>query len=291
MKKITKLVISGGGNKGFAMLGSLQYLFENNILDNIEEYWGTSIGSVLSLLLNIGYEPFDIFFELNKSDTIFNISEITINKFVSGIGLCPIHMFGMRVMKFFHMRYPDIHTFTELFNKTGKKLFVIGTNVNTLSQEIFSVENTPDMKLIDAIEISCNLPFIFTRKIFNDIVYVDGGFTNNYPIDLADKGNDLVLGIYIKGIYDKEISNEDISFINWMTRLWAIPIVQLQSVKVNHTSPLVINLPLVLNSSNEFDFASLNMKQRDKLHMYRSGYIQTEKFSKTNYFLSTYIEE
>jgi len=277
MKKITKLVISGGGNKGFAMLGSLQYLFENNILDNIEEYWGTSIGSVLSLLLNIGYEPFDIFFELNKSDTIFNISEITINKFVSGIGLCPIHMFGMRVMKFFHMRYPDIHTFTELFNKTGKKLFVIGTNVNTLSQEIFSVENTPDMKLIDAIEISCNLPFIFTRKIFNDIVYVDGGFTNNYPIDLADKGNDLVLGIYIKGIYDKEISNEDISFINWMTRLWAIPIVQLQSVKVNHTSPLVINLPLVLNSSNEFDFASLNMKQRDKLHMYRSGYIQTEK--------------
>ena len=36
-----KLVISGGGVKGLTILGYLHKLYENNLLDNINKYFGT----------------------------------------------------------------------------------------------------------------------------------------------------------------------------------------------------------------------------------------------------------
>ena len=65
--------------------------------------------------------------------------------------------------------------------------------------ECFNVDNCPDMKVSVAIEISCDLPYIFTKKKYNGNVYVDGGFINNYPINLADDYTSRVLGICVFG--------------------------------------------------------------------------------------------
>lgn len=54
LQEKTCLVLSGGGTKGYEMLGSLKYLEKIGYLDKIETFYGTSIGSIISFFLAIG---------------------------------------------------------------------------------------------------------------------------------------------------------------------------------------------------------------------------------------------
>ena len=46
MKNYNTIVIAGGGMKGFAILGVLQYLYQCKLLKNIKKYIGTSVGGM-----------------------------------------------------------------------------------------------------------------------------------------------------------------------------------------------------------------------------------------------------
>ena len=67
-KRKNILVISGGGLKGFAALGSLKCLVDNEIIVFPEIFAGTSAGAAICLLINIGYSPKDIYDLLEKID-------------------------------------------------------------------------------------------------------------------------------------------------------------------------------------------------------------------------------
>ena len=54
------LVLSSGGSKGLAHLGALSFYEMNNQLTNIHTYVGCSIGSMISLLLNVGYKASEL---------------------------------------------------------------------------------------------------------------------------------------------------------------------------------------------------------------------------------------
>ena len=45
------IVLSGGGLKGFGLLGGIQYMIDNKLFENIKYYSGTSIGSVICFFL------------------------------------------------------------------------------------------------------------------------------------------------------------------------------------------------------------------------------------------------
>jgi predicted acylesterase/phospholipase RssA len=54
------------------------------------------------------------------------------------------------------------------------------------------------MSCIHAVTLSCGLPFIFERAIYNGDYYVDGGFFNNFPMRWVCDGAEAperVLGI------------------------------------------------------------------------------------------------
>ena len=73
---IKNLVFSGGSSKGFSYLGVLKALDEFNILDNIEELAGTSIGALFCCYIVLKYHPDDlikIFMELQRNFSfVFN---------------------------------------------------------------------------------------------------------------------------------------------------------------------------------------------------------------------------
>jgi len=71
------VVLSGGGTKGLLILGALQYYYEKSYynMDEVVTYCGTSIGSVISLLLICGYPPLDIFTEIYKTCNFFDMPE------------------------------------------------------------------------------------------------------------------------------------------------------------------------------------------------------------------------
>ena len=87
---IKNLVISGGGIKIISAFGVIKYLEENNLLKSINNFYGTSAGSILCLILILGFNAEEIIkfiedFDLNKifiinSDnlfTTFNVCENT----------------------------------------------------------------------------------------------------------------------------------------------------------------------------------------------------------------------
>jgi NTE family protein len=60
MQKIG-IALSGGGFRGFAHLGVLQYLFEQGITPSVIS--GTSVGSLVGVMIAEGYEPEGTFYD------------------------------------------------------------------------------------------------------------------------------------------------------------------------------------------------------------------------------------
>ena len=70
--KFKNLIFCGGGIKLYTFIGAIKVLEENDILSNITTYIGTSIGGLISALLNINYTHS----ELYKFIESFNLNEI-----------------------------------------------------------------------------------------------------------------------------------------------------------------------------------------------------------------------
>ena len=60
------IVFGGGAEKGISYIGALQFLEEKNIINDIECFYGTSIGSVLATLISIGYTSNELKYCITK---------------------------------------------------------------------------------------------------------------------------------------------------------------------------------------------------------------------------------
>ena len=63
-------------------------------------------------------------------------------------------------------------------------------------------ETFPDLKVIDALKMTCIIPIMFIPVTYNNKRYVDGGVVSNYPLkqclsNLPITEHDKVLGIHI----------------------------------------------------------------------------------------------
>ena len=70
-----------------------------------------------------------------------------------------------------------------------RQLFVVASNITYDRAEVLCAENHPDMPVATAIRTSMSIPIIFKPVKFAGSVYVDGGLSWNYPIDVFDHLN------------------------------------------------------------------------------------------------------
>ena len=63
-KDYNTMVICGGGAKGISLLGAIQYILHQNPTITIQKYIGTSIGAIMSILMAIGYEPYELILKI-----------------------------------------------------------------------------------------------------------------------------------------------------------------------------------------------------------------------------------
>lgn len=96
---------------------------------------------------------------------------------------------------------PEKITFKELFTITGVDLVLTGVNTTRKSSLYFSYKHTPDFPVVDAVQISMNIPLLFkpiwvnydvdksnpNKRIKYNGLWVDGGMLNNFPIHAFDK--------------------------------------------------------------------------------------------------------
>jgi predicted acylesterase/phospholipase RssA len=84
--------------------------------------------------------------------------------------------------------------FGELYRDTGRKLFIIATNLDTAERVVFGPHNDHGLRVSEAIQASSALPGFFRPARIGGVDYVDGGLRHTANIDVAiDHGADLVI--------------------------------------------------------------------------------------------------
>jgi predicted acylesterase/phospholipase RssA len=196
LKDKTKLVISGGGTiGGFILCGALAYLYDTNCLNNITHYAGSSVGSMLCVLLNIGYTPGEILEKILRID-LEKCQNLDCNQLITNYGLDNGEEILVEIRKLFIYKKinPNI-TLKELFDKTNKTLIITSTCLTEQQIYYLSYENFPDLSVIKAIRMSISIPFIFTAVEFDNKLFIDGGVINNCPISIFKDDLDSVIAI------------------------------------------------------------------------------------------------
>ena len=203
------LALSGGGARGFAQIGVLQVLEENNI--PIDIIVGSSMGSIIGGLYAVGYSPK----EIEQITKDIDWSTIMVDKPPrTSLFIGQKQERGRAILQF---RFKGLKPAIPQAITPGQKLTSILTNLTltanyptssdfdqmkipfrALACDLISGEKVIIAKgnLAEAMKASSAIPLLFTPVAIDTMLLVDGGLINNIPVDeVKDFDVDLVIGV------------------------------------------------------------------------------------------------
>ena len=211
-RKKVGVVLSGGGAKGFAHIGVLKVLEEAGI--PIDYIAGTSMGAVVGGLYAVGYsaDMIDSLIQIQDWNRLMRdivsrehipaVQRINQNRYVvslpynlpfgdksGGVTLPPGVFTGQNIYNLFlntTIGYQGNINFDDLPIPFG----CISADVRTGEEVVMRKGD-----LAEAIRASMAIPGMFTPVEKDDLLLIDGGLVNNYPVDLVrSMGADIVIG-------------------------------------------------------------------------------------------------
>ena len=244
-RPVVGLVLCGGGAKGAAHIGVLKVLEENDI--PVDLIVGTSMGAIMGGLYAVGYKaaeidsivmmqdwnkvmsggtdrsqvsyrskaddarlmikvPFGIDFSKSLSQEEEEESEDEKNDYaapeVFNFGGLPVGLLGgqniYRLLTDYTVGYHNNCDFSKL------PIPFACVAVDLVSQKEVVLNNGI---LAKAMRASMAIPGAFAPVRLDDMVLVDGGLTNNYPVDVAkEMGADIIIGVRLG--YDDEVKRD-----------------------------------------------------------------------------------
>ena len=169
------LALSGGGHKGLAHAGVLQFLEEKNIQINVIS--GTSAGAIVGGLYAIGKKPTEIL-DFFKSVKLFSWNHLSFSK----AGLLDAEKF---------IEYLD-----DVFGETKlvdfpKEMYISATDINSGRLKTFNRYT----KAKEAIAASSAFPGVFSPVQIEGRLYCDGGILANFPAHIIQGRCDFLIGV------------------------------------------------------------------------------------------------
>lgn len=216
---MVNLTIGGGSFKGLSYIGALEYLYNNNLINKIDNFYGTSIGTIIGTLFIIGFKPFEILkvmLNLNLEEC-WDLNFEYINKTYSLLS----DTFFIKIKDIFSTKENCNITFLEFYNKYNINLNFYACSLTKRKNICFSKIEYPNVKILTIIQASCSIPILFPPVKFNDDYLMDGCIKN---IDGLCKEilNDNKINFIIKGDYSyndiKNFQDYVISLINCSTQ-------------------------------------------------------------------------
>jgi len=191
------LCISSGGYKGFGILGALAILDLEGYFEETYMYSGCSVGSILTLLLAVGWKPIELFRKAIKVKVFNGFQDIDIEQFKDELGIMSNEPLTHELESLMLEKRDDIPTLLEL-HEEGK--YVSFSVFDRLTKRGYKIDyrSHPNVLSTDAAMWSANIPFVFPAVDVDGMSLLDGAFTNPFPIDYIDKG-ERVLGIVVYG--------------------------------------------------------------------------------------------
>jgi NTE family protein len=248
------LVLGGGGAKGAAEVGALKVIEEMGI--PIDYIVGTSIGSIIGGLYDLGYRTdklIEFFHSKNSIFTAFGsitgyntvldmLKELTNDAKIDNLPK-PFCCIGTDITEV--SEYVDIQYY-----------FALGT----ISGKIHEVHLSKG-SLAKSMRASMSFPGVFQPIKINGRTLVDGGMLNNLPVDVAyEMGADVIIAI--------DLSQSDNS--NYMDK----------NLFINGLLDWLISRPDHKKYINNCDQADIHI--HPDLHEIGKGYLLTFKFFDTD---------
>lgn len=178
------LILSGGGFRGVAHLGILQYIQELGIA--IDAISGASAGSLVGALIAEGYDPKEVL-TFCKDEDFFNYTDLSIKN--GGL-------FSTVILEKIVKRYIPHDSFERL----KMPLYISVTDLTHARPLIFHQGS-----LSFAVKSSCCFPLFFQPVEFEPGVYLsDGGLLNNFPYEQIKATCNKTIGINVDPIQKYE---------------------------------------------------------------------------------------
>ena len=203
---IKHIVITGGDVVIMNAFGALQEAHRQGIwnYETVESFYGTSSGSVLSLMLALGYplETIEKYLIGRPWYILFGLQTVNYYDCIVGNGIHDSSFFYKVFIPLFQAKDIDINiTFRELYELLGKELYFYTINLKTAESEELSHKTRPNMRVLDGISASGALPILCKPFKYEGTFYTDGGFYSNYPIAKClghGHSEENILGVRIK---------------------------------------------------------------------------------------------
>ncbi len=204
------LVLSGGGAKGLAHIGTLKVLDSLGV--RVDYIAGTSMGAIIGSLYASGYSGKALdsifknvdfndiisdnlpreaktFYERESSEKYAIVLPVVNYKVKLPSALSRgQNTYGMIAKLMLHINNIDD------FSKLPIPFFCIATNVETGQPVVLDKGN-----LAQSVMASGAFPSLFQPVVINNQILIDGGVVNNYPVDeLKAKGVDVIIGVDVQ---------------------------------------------------------------------------------------------
>ena len=212
-------VFSGGGLKGFALVGAYQVLEEKGY--RFQNVAGTSAGAILASFIAVGYTAKEIEKLLDELDLVGlldprrTILPLPLMKWIHLYWRMGLYK-GNALEKWFleKLAYKGVYSFSDLppgalklvaSDLTHGRMIVLPDDLERygISPESFPIAR--------ALRMSCGIPFFFEpvklKVGAGDTIVVDGGVLSNFPLWIFDNANGKkerpVLGLKLSGSQDE----------------------------------------------------------------------------------------
>lgn len=202
----SNICVSGGGLAAISYLGCLKYINENKELrNNIKNILGVSSGSIFSLFILFDL-TYDESFEWLHKITKINLSNIKFKNLIrikDEYGLDSSDKVIEIVKSLFDYKKIDHDlTFKDVGKIFGKNLIICTANLTKRDLFYFSIDTTPEVKIIDAIKASTSIPILFTPFNYKDEHHVDAFIYDNFPIQYFEKTIEHTFGLNLRNKND-----------------------------------------------------------------------------------------
>jgi len=243
---IKNLVISGGGPNMIQILGAIQHLEKNEIVNmkNIESIYGTSAGAIVGVLICLKYdwETINDYIIKRPWHDVFPIKVQNIFDAYTKKGIFDIKTIEKCFKPLLDAKDISMDVNLEDFYKLSNiELHMYSFEINEYKVQDISYLTHPTLSLMMALQMTCGLPIFVTPVCSDNKCYIDGGMACNYPLNYcieSGKKHDEILGFKNKYNNEKENINSESTLLDFLLSFLFKAVF---SVNTDHTQQKIKN--------------------------------------------------
>lgn len=266
------LVIGPGGMKGFKYLGALWAIESAGLISEITTLVGVSVGAIIGMLWLAGYKIPEIFRIAANSGIFHGINSIDIKQVITGFGAISNDNIKDMLSEKMTDKYGFVPTLQHFYMLTGIKYEVVVTNLDKVEANYINYETDPDMSVVDVSMMTMNIPFIYRVIHHRGCSVIDGAFSNPYPVDRYDHGDNKILGMALETEFNDDPSA---NIVAYTYRIMNHPITMLRRMIKKNCSDRCKHIMLY---SSVADITGMSIDLESKKRMLTTGWSNASIF-------------